>query len=109
MSMLVVEQQPAFIINGTKGSYQKRRSDIQEAQLLKNMNPDDPLFGIEEPGREGILSCMNADGTITKELIPPGKSSYIHLFDAVYQTIRENKPYPVKKEEIIQQITILES
>lgn len=109
MSMLVVEQQPAFIINGTKGSYQKRRSDIQEAQLLKNMNPDDPLFGIEEPGKEGILSCMNADGTITKELIPPGKSSYIHLFDAVYQTIRENKPYPVKKEEIIQQITILES
>jgi len=109
MSMLVVEQQPAFIINGTKGSYQKRRSDIQEAQLLKNMNPDDPLFGIEEPGKEGILSCMNTDGTVTKELIPPGKSSYIHLFDAVYQTIREHKPYPVKKEEIIRQITILEN
>ncbi|PIG99337.1 hypothetical protein CS542_05275 [Pedobacter sp. IW39] len=32
---LVVEQQPAFVINGTKGSYFKHRSDIQETQLLK--------------------------------------------------------------------------
>ncbi|KIO74491.1 oxidoreductase [Pedobacter lusitanus] len=109
MSMLVVEQQPAFIINGTKGSYVKHRSDIQETQLLKNMSPDDPSYGIEQPGKEGILSTIDENGTITRELIPPGKSSYLHLFDAVYQTIRENKPYPVNQEQIIRQITILES
>jgi scyllo-inositol 2-dehydrogenase (NADP+) len=109
MSMLVVEQQPAFVINGTKGSYFKHRSDIQETQLLKNMSPDDPLYGIELPGKEGVLSTINEDGQITRSIIPPGKASYIHLFDAVYQTIREGKPYPVKEEQIIQQITILES
>ncbi|MBB5637866.1 putative dehydrogenase [Pedobacter cryoconitis] len=109
MSMLVVEQQPAFVINGTKGSYIKHRSDIQETQLLKNMSPNNPLFGIELPGKEGVLSTIDTNGKITKEVIPPGKASYIHLFDAVYQTIREGKPYPVKEEQIIQQITILES
>ncbi|QNK63779.1 Gfo/Idh/MocA family oxidoreductase [Pedobacter sp. PAMC26386] len=109
MSMLVVAQQPAFIINGTKGSYVKHRSDIQETQLLKNMSPNDPLYGIEQAGKEGILSIIDEEGKITKEILPPGKSSYLHLFEAVYQTIREHKPYPVKEEQIIQQITILES
>lgn len=109
MSMLVVEQQPAFVINGTKGSYFKHRSDIQETQLLKNMNPDDPLYGIELPGKEGILSTIDAGGQITKTSIPPGKASYLNLFEAVYQTIRANKPYPVQQEQIIRQITILES
>lgn len=73
------------------------------------MSPDDPSYGIEQPGKEGILSTIDENGTITRELIPPGKSSYLHLFDAVYQTIRENKPYPVNQEQIIRQITILES
>lgn len=109
MSMLVVEQQPAFVMNGTKGSYFKHRSDIQETQLLKNMSPDDPLYGIELPGKEGVLSTIDAGGQITKTIIPPGKASYLNLFEAVYQTIREDKPYPVQEEQIIRQITILES
>lgn len=109
MSMLVVEQQPAFVINGTKGSYFKHRSDIQETQLLKNMDPNDPLYGIELPGKEGILSTIDAGGQITKISIPPGKASYLNLFEAVYQTIRANQPYPVQQEQIIRQLTILES
>lgn len=108
MSMLVVAQQPAFIINGTKGSYSKIRSDIQETQLLKNMSPDDPLYGIEEPGKEGLLSVIEADGSTGKEVIPPGKSSYSNLFEAIYQTIRNGQPYPVTPQQVIQQLTILE-
>ncbi len=109
MSMLALEQQPAFMINGTKGSYTKQRSDIQEKRLLGNMSPNDPLYGVEEPGKEGRLSYVTATGTITKELVQPVKASYINLFEAVYQTIREGRPYPVKPEQIIKQITILES
>ena len=109
MSMLVVEQQPAFVIHGTKGSYVKHRSDIQETQLLKNMSPNDPLYGIEQTGNEGVLSTIDEEGRITKEILQLGKSNYLDLFDAVYKTLREGMPYPINEEQIIQQITILES
>ncbi|PIG99336.1 hypothetical protein CS542_05270 [Pedobacter sp. IW39] len=72
------------------------------------MNPDDPLYGIELPGKEGILSTIDAGGQ-SQNQHTPGKASYLNLFEAVYQTIRANKPYPVQQEQIIRQITILKA
>ena len=108
-SLLVADAQPAFIVHGTKGSYVKQRTDIQEKQLLEGMNPDNPLFGIEEAGKEGILTTINENGTKLQEKIAPIKSSYMDIFEGVYQTIREGKPYPITEEQIVQQLEILES
>lgn len=109
MSMLVVDVQPAFIINGTKGSYIKQRTDIQEKQLLEGMLPANPLYGIEVPDKYGVLTTIANDGKKIQEKITSVKSSYINVFEDVYQTIREGKPYPVTEEQIIQQLEILES
>jgi predicted dehydrogenase len=106
--LLIVDPQPAFILHGTKGSYVKQRTDIQEQQLMGGMSPDDPLFGLEEKGKEGILSTIAQDGTLLREKILPVRSSYLNVFDRVYQTIREGKPYPVTEDQIIQQLEILE-
>ncbi|SHI81811.1 Predicted dehydrogenase [Arenibacter nanhaiticus] len=109
MSMLVVDEQPAFILNGTKGSYLKHRTNIQEIQLSEGMRPGDPLFGMEDPSKYGILTTIDEEGTRTRETIPSDKSTYLNLFEYVYQTIRNGKPYPVTEEQVIKQLEILES
>jgi len=107
ISMLVADVQPAFILNGTRGSYIKERSDIQEQQLLADMHPDHPSFGIEAAGKEGLLTQIAENGAQTQTLVPTVKSTYLNLFEAVYQTIRNGAPYPVSQDQILQQIAIL--
>ena len=106
--MTVVEPQPSFILNGTKGTYVKHRTDIQEQQLVAGMSPEDPLYGREEVGKEGILTTISGDGIKSQEKIASIKSTYLYLFEHVYQTIRKGKPYPVTQEQIIWQLKILE-
>ncbi len=108
LNMTMVEPLPGFIINGTKGNYIKYRVDTQQQQLQKGMKPNDPLYGIEEPGKEGALSTINDDGTIGHTKIASVQSSYIKLFQAVYDTIRSGKPYFITKEQILKQLEILE-
>jgi len=108
LNMTMVEPLPGFIVNGTKGNYVKYRVDTQQQQLQKGMKPNDPLYGIEEPSKEGALSTINDDGTIGHTKIASVQSSYIKLFQAVYDTIRSGKPYFITKEQILKQLEILE-
>lgn len=108
ISMLVADVQPAFVLNGTRGSYIKKRSDIQEQQLLDGMRPDHAEFGIEDAEQQGILTVIAEDGTKTQESVATAKSSYLNLFEAVYQTIRMDAPYPVTETQVITQLTIIE-
>lgn len=108
MSMLVAESQPAFILHGTKGSYVKQRADVQEQQLLEGTTPSSSLYGIEEPSKHGVFTSLSNDGLKIHEKIISPKSSYMRVFDDVYNTIREEKPYTVTEKQIIQQLEILE-
>ena len=108
MSLLVVEAQPAFVLHGTRGTYIKHRADIQERQLLADMSPNDPLYGIEQSEDAGILTTISEEGIKKQEKIKAEKSSYLNLFEAVYQTIRAGKSFPITEAQIIQQIEILE-
>jgi len=107
-SLLVSDEPPAFILNGSRGSYAKYRTDIQEKQLQNGIKPSNPLFGIEELGEEGLLTTISSDGVKSQEKIVAIKSSYLNVFEDVYQAIREGKPFPVTKEQIIKQLEILE-
>ncbi|MEH6682833.1 MAG: Gfo/Idh/MocA family oxidoreductase [Sediminicola sp.] len=109
MSMLVVAIQPAFVLNGTKGSFIKQRADVQEEQLLKGIRPEDAGYGEEESDKAGILVTMANDGSRIEERIPAPKASYIQLFEDVYGAIREGKEYPVTQAQLLQQLQILES
>ncbi|MBB2151014.1 Gfo/Idh/MocA family oxidoreductase [Pedobacter gandavensis] len=108
-NMMVVEALPAFVINGTNGSLHKVRADAQEAQLLAGMKVNDPAYGIEEPGTEGKLYLLDETGHRTTQIIPALKGSYLPLFESVYQTIVNEKPYPVTEEQVITQLEILEA
>jgi scyllo-inositol 2-dehydrogenase (NADP+) len=108
-SLLVADEQPSFILHGIKGSYVKRRADVQEKQLLEGMSVSNASFGVEKAGMEGILTTVSENGARTSTKIVSEKSSYISLFNQVYKTIRDGKPYPITAAQIIKQLEILEA
>ena len=108
-NMLVTDLQPAFVLHGQKGSFIKERADVQEEQLLKGIRPGDAGFGVEAKGKEGKLTLIDENGDRTQEVTPAEPASYIALFEAVYQSLVNNKPYPILPEDILAQLEILEA
>jgi len=108
-SLLVADPLPGIIIHGTKGSFVKAFCDKQEDQLIAGMKPGDIGFGEEEAGKEGRLTLVAANGEKSVELVPSIKGKYMDLFEAVVQTIRTGADFPIKEEEVLTQIGILES
>lgn len=108
-SLLVADPLPGIIIHGTKGSFIKSFCDKQEEQLIAGMKPNDAGFGEEDAGKEGKLTLINDQGEKTVEFVPSVKGRYIDLFEAIFQTIRNGKKFPVKEFEILSQLEILES
>ncbi|MHB1179138.1 MAG: Gfo/Idh/MocA family oxidoreductase [Daejeonella sp.] len=108
-SLLVADPLPGIIIHGTKGSFVKSFCDSQEDQLIAGMKPGDLDFGKEEDGLEGKLTTVNENGEKNVEMIASVKGRYIDLFEAVYQTVRNDHEFPVKESEVLIQLEILES
>jgi predicted dehydrogenase len=108
-SLLVAAPGPAYVLHGTLGSYRKGRTDVQEAQLQQGISPLAPEYGHEQPGHEGRLTLAGPDGTLatTPDAAAPG--DYMGLFEAVFQTIRHNVPYPISSEQLLWQNELLES
>jgi scyllo-inositol 2-dehydrogenase (NADP+) len=107
--LLIAQPLPSFVIHGSLGSYIKDRADVQEAQLDKSVLPTDPAYGVEPGGSEGKLITIGFDGQKNTEVIQSYKGQYIQLFEAVYQTIRNNALYPITEEHIAWQIELLQA
>jgi hypothetical protein len=97
------------VVHGTLGSFIKTRCDVQEEQLDKGMLPTDAGYGQEPAGCEGELILADLDGKKNTEQIAALKGDYTHLFEAVYQTIRNNALYPITEEHIAWQMELLEA
>jgi scyllo-inositol 2-dehydrogenase (NADP+) len=108
-SMLVAEIKDAFVLNGMKGSFNKNHADVQEEQLLKGMKPTDEGYGIENPADAGRLTLVTEDGGRTNMITPSEKGDYMGIFEAVYQNIVHEVPYPIAEDDILTQLSILES
>ena len=107
--LLMAEILPGFAIYGTLGSFAKERCDVQESQLDNGMLPTDNGFGIEPEGSDGKLVIMDIDNKRNVEWLKPPKGNYNGLFDAVYNTIRNNALFPVTEEHIAWQLELLEA
>ncbi len=108
-SMLVAEIKDAFVVNGMMGSFNKNHADVQEDQLLKGMKPTDDGYGIENPVDAGRLTLVTEDGGRITTITPSEKGDYMGIFEAVYQNIVNDVPYPITEEDILGQLEILES
>ncbi|WP_316802639.1 Gfo/Idh/MocA family oxidoreductase [Pedobacter nototheniae] len=108
-SMLVVNPQAAFVVHGVDGSFIKQRADIQEEQLLAGVKLTDEIYGKEAEDKAGLLTTIDEKGNKKNENIVSETGSYLPLFEAAYQALANNKPYPVTRENVITQLEILES
>ncbi len=108
-SLLVADPQAAFIVHGTDGSFIKMRADVQEKQLEEGLMPGMPAYGIEPEDKKGKLTLMDAEGNSSTEAIESPQGNYMGIFDAVYNTVRNNKPFPVTPEQILCQLEIIGS
>ena len=105
--LLIAAPTPAYVLHGTLGSYQKHRTDPQEAQLLQGMAPTEPGYGHEQPADTGRLTLAASDGSLVTTADAASPGNYTGLFDAVYQTIRHGAPYPIREEQLLWQNQLL--
>lgn len=108
-SLLVAEPQKGIVIHGTKGSFSKPFCDTQENQLIAGLLPTDPEYGKENPEDIGILCYYDEAGNKQCENVAGEIGDFNALFTAVYESIRLGKAYPIRDEEILWQLQILES
>ncbi|MBT9393889.1 Gfo/Idh/MocA family oxidoreductase [Hymenobacter sp. NST-14] len=107
-SLLTAAPGPAYVLHGTQGSFQKSRADVQETQLDQGCPPTAPDYGQEPAGAAGTLTLATEPGRFTTASLPAPTGNYAGLFDAVYQTLRHDQPFPVRPEELRWQLEILQ-
>ncbi|AII53150.1 Gfo/Idh/MocA family oxidoreductase [Hymenobacter sp. APR13] len=106
-SLLTAAPGPAYVLHGTRGSFQKSRTDVQEAQLDQGLLPTAAPYGHEPAGQEGTLTLVPAPGETQVSRLPAPQGQYKGLFEAVYQTIRHGQPFPVRAEQLRWQLEVL--
>lgn len=107
-SMYVKEALPGYVFHGTKGSFIKGRTDIQEKDLLAGKIPNTSDWGIE-PASEAGLIHYEKDGQATREKIQSEQGNYYGYYEAVFRAITENGIMPVTAEEGINVMRIIEA
>ena len=107
-SLLVREALPGFILHGTKGSFLKNRTDVQEVSLMAGDTPATPGYGIELESEQGLLHT-EIDGKVIREKYPTLPGNYLDFFEEVYQSIRNNAPEPVTGSQALEVIKIIEA
>ena len=68
--MVFMQQGPGYKIYGTKGTFIKDRSDVQENDLIEGRSVLDANWGAENPSNYGTLSKLESDNSITCKTIP---------------------------------------
>jgi predicted dehydrogenase len=105
---LVREPLPGYIIHGSKGSFIKQRTDVQENSLLQNILPGSPGWGVE-PGTEKGLLHTEINGKVVREQVPSLTGNYMEYYNSIYEAVRNNKDAPVAPLDGLQVIRIIEA
>jgi scyllo-inositol 2-dehydrogenase (NADP+) len=123
-SYQVREALPGYIFHGSKGSFIKAKTDIQEAALLEgkrpvldpdaaegtapDYSPGSSGWGIEPESEKGYLHTEK-DGHIIKTHIPSLRGNYMDYYNGIYRSLREDRSLPVTAEEGLDVIRIIEA
>jgi predicted dehydrogenase len=107
-SYQVREPLPGYILHGSKGSFIKPKTNIQEEMLQAGTAPGNSDWGIEPESERGLLHTEK-DGTVIREYIESDHGNYADYYDGVYEAIRNNRPVPVSAEDGLNVIKIIEA
>ena len=107
-SYQVREALPGYVIHGSKGSFIKPKTDVQEAQLQAGLLPTDAGYGVEPETERGLLHTESEDKVI-REYVPSLTGNYTEYYEGIYQAIRNDKPLPVTAAEGRNVILVIEA
>jgi scyllo-inositol 2-dehydrogenase (NADP+) len=106
-SLMIKEQGPKYVVNGTKGSFIKYGLDVQEDQLKLNMMPDQEGFGKESSTLDGHLRA-EIGGLEYYGRIETLAGEWMKLYDNLAFAISGNFELIVKPEQVLTQIEVIE-
>ena len=105
-SLMVREDTPRYVIQGTHGSFVKYGIDVQEDHLKAGIMPDNPEFGFETPQYNAILNTeikgLHIRGQVTTE-----RGSWHLLFQNIYDVIENGAKPAINNEDIVEQLWII--
>jgi len=107
-SYFVREALPGYVLHGSKGSFIKAKTDVQENDLLAGKLPGTANWGIEPEQERGFLHTEK-DGKIIRELVPSLRGNYMDYYDSLYEAIRNDKTVPVTGTEGMRVIKLIEA
>ena len=97
-----------YIIHGSKGSFLKPKTNIQEEALAAGKLPLGAEWGREEVVSWGLLHT-EINGKVTREHVPTLQGNYMRYFDGMYRAVREGADVPVLPEDGVNVIKIIEA
>ena len=107
-SYLVREALPGYILHGSRGSFIKAKTDVQEIMLQQGKIPDSPDWGKEPESEKGLLHTEK-DGKIIRALVPSLQGNYGEYYDGIYNAIRNDQPVPVTAEDGLKVVKLIQA
>lgn len=107
-SYQVREALPGYIIHGSRGSFIKPKTDMQEFQLQQHVLPTADGYGVEPASEKGWLHTKINEEVI-REQITSLDGNYMEYYEGIYHAIRHEQPLPVTAVEATQVIKIIEA
>jgi scyllo-inositol 2-dehydrogenase (NADP+) len=99
---------PGYVIHGSKGSFIKPKTNVQEIALLDGILPIGDDWGKEDDSERGLLHTVR-NGEVVRELIPSLPGRYMDYFEAMYEAIVSGQPVPVAPMDAVKVIKIIEA
>ena len=107
-SLMVREDSPRYIINGTKASFVKYGIDVQEEHLKAGKSITDKDFGIEPTINNGTL-FFEINNLPVQKKIPTMPGNWELLFENIYEAVTNNAALIITTEDVLEQIKIIET
>jgi predicted dehydrogenase len=97
-SYIVREPLPSYALHGTKGSFIKARTDVQERDLQAGLSPANGHWGQEPESEMGLLHT-EIEGKIVREPIASVNGNYMEYYNGIYTALTNGVAAPVTAEE----------
>ncbi len=107
-SYFVREALPGYIFHGTKGSFIKAKTDVQETDLQAGKKPGSANWGLEPESQRGLLHT-EVEGKVIKEHVESLQGNYGEYYNGIYDALRNNKELPVSAEDGMKVIQVIEA
>jgi len=98
---------PNFVVWGTKGSFIKCGTDVQEQDLANGIKPNAIGFGLDLPENYGALALYE-DGKTNNQVLVTEMGCYQKYYDNIYEVLVHNAELMVKPEQCAKVIRLLE-